>query len=141
MISTALINDFLLPPLLFFVYLAIFLFLFYQPSPPKKSQTYKKKTIARASHLTDKNQIAEKRIKSFTQQIANRENAIKFFDQLETLDRYSIYRLSTILGINIKSDEEYKPLENIKEEINQLFKIRPRQVFAAMTLILSSGNF
>ena len=68
--------------------------------------------------------------------------AIEWIEKLEQppaalRSRYKIYRMCMILGLDIKCQEEYKPLKVIRTEINQLFQKYPKQVIGAITVIIN----
>ncbi len=73
------------------------------------------------------------------QRLKLRLTSLKFIDSLEHLSIYEIYRLSRVLGLTFKFDSnEYKPLEDLRAEIQNIFERDRCTVLSAISKIKES---
>ncbi len=124
-------NDCLLAGLLYLIYLAIGLFFWHKPTVKQASDRGIEINLLRS----------RKTLKVAKNDLIDRLEFLKFSNYLSRLDRYRIYRLCVILQLDIKCQEEYKPLEIIRAEIKEKFRSCPKKVIALMALILTGNNY
>jgi len=126
-VCASILNDWLLPPFLFFLEVGISIFFCYQPQ--------QKKVFQINSSLGKKYKAKRKE----NRRLRDRIIILKFSNYLQRFDRYKTYQLCMILGVNYKFRKQYKSLEIVKAEIKQVFYRCPREVLAAMAIV-NSGN-
>jgi len=152
MISTSLINNILLPIVLFLFYMTILMYLFYQfPddgvswSQGKITQQYDREIVITSSSKID---LESREIDRFLgkdlardpQRLRLKLTSLKFIDSLEHFSIYDLYRISSLLGLQFKSDSnEYKPIGELKAEIKDIFSRDRSAVLAAMAQIKESN--
>ncbi|MGF1488226.1 MAG: hypothetical protein ACFBSE_14165 [Prochloraceae cyanobacterium] len=152
MIATSLINNILLPIVLFFFYMTILMYLFYQfPdnnvswNDRKITQQYDREIVITSSSKIDLesreiDRFLGKELARDPQRLRLKLTSLKFIDSLEHFSIYDLYRISSLLGLQFKSDSnEYKPIEKLKAEIKDIFSRDRSAVLAAMAQIKESN--
>ena len=132
---TTVINDCLFPPILFCIYLAIALFFCY-PKLKLKVNHADEINLNLLANREPKKCCCQKDKKTL-----NRRNKMiiysQIIDDIEKFDRYRIYRICMMLGLDIKWKSQYKPIELLKTQIKQILCKYPHQVISAIRILLS----
>jgi len=142
--NIASINDTLLPIVLFFIYFAILLYFFYEfkNTEPTNLQDYIPEIEERIvitptvkvdpeSDLIDR--FLGENIAKNPEELKRKFLNLKFNDSLEHFSMYDLYCIAQELGLSFKLDEKkYKPIEELKTEIKEIFERSPSSALAAL---------
>jgi len=123
-------KDWLLSVVLYIVYLSIAFYLWCEP-----------KTKSRVTEININLLKNRKNLKQANDRLRKKLDIFKFTRRMERFDRYNIYRLSMLLGLEFKSKDRYLPLEVVKRQIKDRFQLHPTEVIAAISIILSGNHY
>ncbi|MGF1485617.1 MAG: hypothetical protein ACFBSE_00705 [Prochloraceae cyanobacterium] len=123
-------KDWLLSVVLYIVYCSIAFYLWHEPRRVNKSREININLLKNRKNLKQANDRLRKKLDIF-----------KLTRRIERFDRYNIYRLSMLLGLEFKSKDRYLPLEVVKRQIKDRFQLYPTEVIAAISIILSGSHY
>lgn len=124
----SIINNWPLPPFLFFLEVAIAILCYYQ--------LQQKMVFQPDSSKRRKSQSKRRKNSRFRNKII----VLKLSNYLQVLDGYKTYKLCIILGGNYKFCQQYKSLDLVKVKIRQILLDRPSRVIKAMPIIAATTD-